>query len=197
MVLILLFAIIIIPFGTIATVLIIPIYCLWELICTPWHIKNYKQSAYYRDLGLKYTFACRTNWEYKLYNQIKAVELPIGYVPMCTFGKPRHFGYLTYGDTLIDIRVATDAYYDEDAQQWVCTNRDDEESCVETLHVEILRTVAENIGNTNYTKVVSMMNRHEMSPEELQLAEASPLFLLYDDDNLIEDLRAYIESHPQ
>lgn len=195
-ILILLFAIIILPFVTIAYAVVVPLYLLWELICTPWHIRKYKQSAYYRDLGLKYTFACHTNWEYKLYNQIKAAELPIDFLPMNPGKSNRHFGYLTYGNTLIDIRVATDAYYDEDAQQWLCTNRDDEESDVETLHGEILQTVTENIGITEFTKVVSLMNRHEMSPEELERAEASPLFLLYDDESIIEDLRAFVESNP-
>lgn len=196
-ILIILFMIIIIPFGIMATVVIFPIYLLWELLCTPYHIRQYKQSSYYRDLGLKYTFACHTNWEYKLYNRIKAAGLPIGYVPMCTFGKPRHFGYLTYGNTLIDIREATDAYYDEDAQQWLCTNRDDEESDVETLHAEILRTVAENTGFTKFTKVISLMDRCEMGPDELERAEASPLFLLYDDETIIEALKAFVEQEAQ
>jgi len=196
-ILIVLFTIIILPLGIIATVVILPIYWLWELICTPWHIKKYKQSAYYRDLGLKYTFACHTNWEYKLYNQIKAANLPIDLLLLNPTNRNRHFGYLTYGNILIDIHVATDAYYDEDSQQWLCTNRDDEESDVETLHGEILQTATENTGITKFTKVVSLMNRHEMSPEELELAEASPLFLLYDDENILDALRAFIESHPQ
>ena len=196
-ILIVLFVIIILPFGIIAMVVIIPIHFLWELICTPRHIKKYKQSAYYRDLGLKYTFACHTNWDYKLYNQIKAANLPIDFLPLNTNKSNRHFGYLTYGDTLIDIHVATDAYYDEDSQQWLCTNRDDEESDVETLHGEILQTVTENTGITKVTKVVSLMNRHEMSTEELELAEASPLFLLYDDESIIEALKAFIEQEAQ
>lgn len=193
-ILILLVLICILPFSVICIVAA-PLMLLWELLGTPYHIRKYKKSAYYQDLQLKYSFNLRNSWHYKLYNQIQAAGLPIGYVPEYTFGKPRHFGYFIYGNTLLDLQ--NDAYYDEDEQSWLCMIEHDKEANIEKVHADILASVAENTSSTAYTKVITVMSKREMSNEEIELAVASPLFLLYDGNDPLEALKAFLDQEAQ
>lgn len=150
---------------------------------------KYKRSFYYKQLGEKYSLYKGNNLDVVFYNTVLKNNLPIQYIPT-TEVSDREFGWFVYGNTLI-IPSCFSFCFNDDKKQWVYENEDQIYMTLDEYIKIEMADLNKLLGKAGCDKAVVLINRHDVSNEEL--ARNDEKFLVYG-KNMEEVICAFCAS---
>ena len=162
-------------------VLVTPLVLLFALglvLYIPVDYVRYRRSAFFRDTRQKYEFLSGGTLWVRLYNAMRAEELPLDFYLHST--KEVTYGYFRYKNTLLVLDYP--AEYDPNSKEWfVCYDQDDKEAC--TPLAEALETEVEGfneiVGEKRCDRAVLLVDRSQIRDEDIPYLEGCALLLGY------------------
>lgn len=179
-------------------VLATPLVLLFALglgLYIPVDYVRYRRCAFYKDTGHKYElFSGNTQW-IRLYNAMRAEDLPLDF----HFHSTREvtYGYFRYKNILLVQDYP--AEYDPNSGEWfVCYDKDDKEPC--TPLAEALKSELEGfndiLGEKRCDRAVLLVDRRDFADEDLPHLESCPLLLGYDGQrNMAPAIKQWIKKN--
>lgn len=166
--------------GCLLAGLLLPILLLAAGVLLPVDYVRYKRSRYYHDTGKRYTFFRGASPCCKLYNAIKAADLPIEYIECTSPETGASYEFFRYKDTLL-LNDYAGIVFDNDRAMWT-VEIEDEWVSLEKEIADVMAELRAAMGEDVCPKALVLIDRDELEEKDLPNAEQCPFLLLHDGD---------------
>lgn len=183
---------------TLIIYMILPIMLiLWGIsliFVLPFDYIKYKKSLYYKNTHKKYSMFAASGSSFKMYNEILKNNLPIRFVENPN-GESIEHGWFDYDNILIT-QNSFPFEYNLEHKQWVYSTREQGENrIIMTLDEYIEIEIEEKnklLGQEIYNDAIVFCYEHLI--DDVEMGKKESRFIIYDDDNIEEVLRAFCET---
>lgn len=173
--------------GFICLLLLIPL-CIFVIFYLPYEFVKYRRSAFFRDIGAKYSPFITLTENYKAYVLIEKKDLPV------TFFRGRspepYSGYFVYRDILLIFDEIL--FWCEEADEWMLMSPQDD-GLDEFVSAPFLRDVHleeanEFFGESRCRRAVFLLDADKLEKEELGKATETDYIFPFTPETLADIL---------
>lgn len=159
--------------------LMLILYTLFSALCYPVRYRRYRRTHFFRETGIPFGAAADSS-DFRLYEQIREAALPIRYLPSRDLRRMN--GWFFHGSTLI-LHMYDQLSYSDKLQSW--TVFPDDALPLEDTVAHQLQLIREIEPDIMIDGIRILIDRMEVDPKDLPLAQQLPMFLIYDGEPVV------------